>query len=80
MTDWDKELRKERAALDRAEQRIGAAIVGARAEGHPYRWIGERVRMNHETVRQFVARISAERKAATARTSTTPTPPAPEES
>lgn len=61
MTDWDKELRRERAALDRVEQRIGAAIAGARADGHPYRWIAERVRMNHETVRQLVTRINAER-------------------
>ncbi len=66
MTDWDKELRKERAALDRVEQRIGSAMAFAQADGHSYRWIGERVRMNHETVRQLVARINAERANAAA--------------
>jgi hypothetical protein len=60
MTDWDKELRKRRATLDRAEHAIEEAAAGAHADGHPYRWIGERVRMNHETVRKTVARYKAE--------------------
>ncbi|NUP52330.1 MAG: hypothetical protein HOW97_34165 [Catenulispora sp.] len=61
MTDWDKELRRKRAALDRAERAVEEAAAGAHADGHPYRWIGERVRMNHETVRKTVARFNAER-------------------
>ena len=61
MTDWDKELRKRRAALDRAERAVEEGAAGAHADGHPYRWIGERVRMNHETVRKVVARMQAER-------------------
>jgi hypothetical protein len=61
MTDWDKELRKKRTALDRAERALNEAAAGAHAAGHPYRWISERIRMNHETVRQAVARVNAER-------------------
>jgi hypothetical protein len=61
MTDWDKELRKRRTALDRAERATEEAMAGAHADGHPYRWIGERVRMNHETVRKVVTRVQAER-------------------
>lgn len=61
MTDWDKELRRRRAALDRAERAIEEAAAGAHADGHPYRWIGERVRMNHETVRKVVVRVQADR-------------------
>lgn len=71
MTDWDKELRKDRAALDRAQQRMEKTIVSANNAGSSYRWIAERVRLNHETVRQITVRAKAEK---------TPAPPAPEES
>jgi hypothetical protein len=61
MTDWDKELRRRRTTLERAQRAAEEAAAGAHADGHPYRWISERLGINHETVRKVVSRVDAER-------------------
>jgi hypothetical protein len=57
MTDWDKELRRRRTTLERAQRAADEAAAGAHADGHPYRWISERLGINHETARQAITRI-----------------------
>ncbi|MFI0768597.1 hypothetical protein ACWDHW_13285 [Streptomyces melanosporofaciens] len=70
MTDWQKQLGRRAAAVERSEQQRDEDIAAARLDGHSFREIGRWAKVNHERARTIAIRVngdsrtSAERAAA----------------
>ncbi|MET8694722.1 hypothetical protein ABZV65_19515 [Streptomyces bauhiniae] len=57
-TDWEKQLSRRAAALERARQTLDADIAAARLDGHSFREIGRWASVNHERARGIARTIN----------------------
>ncbi|CAL9649001.1 hypothetical protein [Streptomyces rubrogriseus] len=60
MTDWEKQLGKRAAAVERAKAALNADIAAARLDGHSFREIGGWADVNHERARTICIRINGD--------------------
>ena len=65
MTDWDKQLRRRRAAVDRANDALETDVAAARLDGLSFRDIGKAAEINHERARQIATRINGDSRTRT---------------
>lgn len=60
MTDWEKQLDRRAAAVERSEQQRDTDIAAARLDGHSFREIGRWVKVNHERARGIAIRVNGD--------------------
>lgn len=69
MTDWEKQLRRRTATIERNEEARRQDVAAARLDGCSFREIGTWAKINHERARQICidvngdSRTRAEREA-----------------
>lgn len=60
MTDWEKQLHRRAAAVERAKEAMDQDIAAARLDGHSFREIGGWAGVNHERARSIAIRINGD--------------------
>lgn len=60
MTNWENQLGRKAAAVERADQQRDADIAAARLDGHSFREIGRWAKVNHERARSIAIRINGD--------------------
>ncbi|MFF7130001.1 hypothetical protein [Streptomyces sp. NPDC008240] len=60
MTDWEKQLGRRAATVDRAKEALDADIAAARLDGASFRDIGRWASVNHERARSIAIRINGD--------------------
>jgi hypothetical protein len=72
MTDWDKQLRRRRAAIDRDNAALRQDVAAARLDGMSFRDIGTSAGINHERARQIAKEINGDTRTAAEREAEAP--------
>lgn len=67
MTDWEKQLQRKAAAVDRIKAELDEAIAAARLDGKTFREIGTWAGVNHERARTIAIRINGDSRTRTER-------------
>ena len=67
MTDWEKQLARRAAAVERADEQRDADIAAARLDGHSFREIGRWAKVNHERARSIAIRVNGDSRTRTER-------------
>lgn len=67
MTDWEKQLQRKAATVDRAKTDLDEAIAAARLDGETFRDIGRWASVNHERARTIAIRINGDSRTRTER-------------
>ncbi|WP_445521310.1 hypothetical protein [Streptomyces sp. NEAU-174] len=73
MTDWEKQLRRRAAAVERAKEAMDQDIAAARLDGHSFREIGGWAGVNHERARTIAIRINGDSRTRAERAGATTT-------
>ncbi|MFZ3473107.1 hypothetical protein ACODT3_10765 [Streptomyces sp. 4.24] len=60
MTDWEKQLQRKAAAVDRTKTDLDEDIAAARLDGKSFREIGRWAGVNHERARTIAIRINGD--------------------
>ncbi|KIF00872.1 hypothetical protein PL81_38830 [Streptomyces sp. RSD-27] len=60
MTDWEKQLQRKAATVDRAKADLDETIAAARLDGRTFREIGRWAGVNHERARTVAIRINGD--------------------
>ncbi|MFK0182062.1 hypothetical protein ACIQVR_39630 [Streptomyces xanthochromogenes] len=58
MTDWEKQLNRRAAVMDKAEKARDEDIAAARLDGRTFRQIGAWAGINHESARKICLRVN----------------------